>query len=76
MLHGLGDDNEAVGQNVTMDIARIGDHGGHLHIVAQGRIGGEWRVTCGELEDNSLYFLYIRAICAPILGWWWNKTQG
>jgi hypothetical protein len=34
MLHGLGDDDEAVGESMTMDIARVGDHGGHVGIVA------------------------------------------
>jgi len=34
VLHGLGDDDKAVRKNVTMNIARVGDQGGHEGIVA------------------------------------------
>jgi len=34
VLHGLCDNDEAVGKCVTLDIARVGDHSGHAGIVA------------------------------------------
>jgi hypothetical protein len=32
MLHSLGNDNEAIRQNVTLDVACVGDHGVLWHI--------------------------------------------
>ncbi len=34
VLHGLCNDDEAVREDVTVDIACVGDHGGHNNIVA------------------------------------------
>ena len=42
-----------------MDIARVGDHGGHIGIVAQGRDSGEWGVTVGGQGSNCFIFLYF-----------------
>src|SRR5208337_2174034 len=41
VLHGLGNDGEAVGKSVPLDVANVGDH---ESIVAHGGESGEWRV--------------------------------
>jgi len=41
VLHGLGNDDEAVGKNVALDVADVGDH---ESIVTHGGERGEWRV--------------------------------
>jgi len=45
VLHGLCNHNEAVGENVALDVADVGDH---ESIVAHGGERGEWRVRHGE----------------------------